>query len=111
MKKTNFVCGICGDTIAGLDEYVAHVKECSVCKVEQEQKKLEELNAAINKVRMAKSYYEECLLEFKEKYPKEYELNFGTSQTSTPKAQGNVFTRDLDRDDFVDLMKTIFELC
>ena len=83
MNKVSFVCDICGKTIAGLDEYVAHVKECGAkekakLKAEENKKYLEEVNAAISKVKAAEDYYKTCLKDFKEKYPKEYELNFGT---------------------------------
>ena len=77
MKTNEFKCSICGQVMDNLDDYVTHVKECvDREKAEQSRKYLEEVNAAIKKVKTAKSYYEKCLNEFKYKYPKEYELNF-----------------------------------
>lgn len=77
MKTNEFKCSICGQVMDNLDDYVTHVKECvDREKAEQSRKYLEKVNAAIKKVKTAKSYYEECLNEFKDKYPKEYELNF-----------------------------------
>lgn len=77
MKTNEFKCSICGQVMDNLDDYVTHVKDCvDREKAEQSRKYLEEVNAAIKKVKTAKSYYEECLNEFKDKYPKEYELNF-----------------------------------
>lgn len=86
----NYTCGVCGKTITGLDAYLAHVTECGkkmkAAKAEEEKKYLEEVNAALRKVKSAKTYYEECLRHFKEKYPKEYALNFGTYQTKSKNA-------------------------
>lgn len=115
MDKTKFVCGICGKTINDLDEYVAHVKECGAkLKAEKDQKALAELNAAINKVKAAKTYYEQCLQEFKEKYPNEYELNFGTPNKASNKdnrtidsKQKNLNCRVLNEDDFVKFMQNL----
>ena len=45
-------------------------------EAEEAKKLAEEINAAINKVKAAEKYLEEVKREFKEKYPKEYELNF-----------------------------------
>ena len=114
MDKTKFVCGICGKTINDLDEYVAHVKECGTkLKAEKDQKSLAELNAAINKVKTAKTYYEQCLQEFKEKYPNEYELNFGTSKKNSKtidSEQKTLNCRVLSEDDFAKLMQNLLTL-
>lgn len=79
MKK--YVCSICGKDYNDLENYVDCVTKCSEQikeneKKEKEKKRLEELNAALNRVKEAKKYFEQQLNEFKEKYPEEYELNF-----------------------------------
>ncbi len=76
-----FVCSICGKTHYDLTEYVDCVTKCSE-KIKKEQKeaeekkRLEEVNAAINRVKQAESYFKQQLDEFKEKYPEEYKFNF-----------------------------------
>lgn len=100
--KEKYVCDLCGKTHYELDEYVKCVVECGekLKKLEEEEKNkkyLEELNAAINGVKQAKVYYEQKLNEFKEKYPKEYELNFATEGCSCPSdCKGHCSDEDLD---------------
>ena len=77
-----YVCGICEKEHVDLVQYMKCVSTCGEkLKKEQEEielkKRAEELNIAISKVKAARSYYEQQLNEFKEKYPEEYELNFG----------------------------------
>ena len=110
-NKITFVCDICGRTITGLDEYVTHVTECSKIvkaklKAEQDKKYLEEVNAAINKVKAAKDYYDTCLKEFKEKYPKEYEMNFGKTTEKLSKTKPNIlgYSQTLSEDEFFHLI-------
>ena len=109
MDRVSFVCDICGKTIDGLDEYVAHVKECGAkekakMKAEQDKKYLEEVNTALSKVKAAKEYYDTCLKEFEGKYPKEYKLNFGTRDTEDcdnsdePIIMGQIITEDGAKD-------------
>ena len=79
--KDKFVCSICGKTHYDLGEYVNCVTRCSEQlkkyeEQEKEKKRLEELNAALNRVKQAKAYFEQQLNEFKDKYPEEYRLNF-----------------------------------
>ena len=105
MEKTKLVCGICGKTIFGVDEYVEHIKRCgeklnATLKAEENKKYLEEVNAALSKVKAAREYYEKCLKDFEEKYPKEYALNFGTRDTEDcddsdePIIMGQIMTKD-----------------
>ena len=76
-----YKCGICEKTYNDLEEYLLCVSKCgekAKKKIEEERNKkyLEELNKDLNAVKQAKTYYEEQLNKFKEKYPKEYEMNF-----------------------------------
>ena len=85
IMENKYVCSICGKTHYDLEEYVACVTRCSEKLKEyeekqKEQKRLQELNAALNKVKQAKEYYEQQLNEFEEKYPEEYELNFASEK-------------------------------
>ena len=112
-RERRFTCDICGKKIIGLDEYVKHVNECVAkekdkLKAEEEQKHLEELNAAINKVKAAKGYYEECLNDFKEKYPKEYDLNFATKKAAETEPKIVCYEKTLSEDDFVKFMNKLF---
>ena len=78
-----YVCNICGKVYYDVDSYFNCVSNC--CKEVKEsakQKRLEEINAALNKVKQAKAYYEEQLDLFKTKHPEEYNYNFGTVQSS-----------------------------
>lgn len=78
-----YVCGICGKSYTDLDEYLDCVSKCGEkFKKERENKRLEEINAAINGVKQAKIYYEQKLKEFKEKYPEEYDMNFGSESSN-----------------------------
>ena len=77
-----YKCAICGNEYNGLDEYMECVKQCGAKLKEKEeaektQKRMEEINAALNRVKQAKTYFENQLAQFKEKYPVEYDLNFG----------------------------------
>ena len=81
MKK-QYVCSICENSYDSLETYLKCVSTCGA-KLQKERdeavKRAEEVNAALNKVKAAKSYYEEQLKDFKEKYPEEYYLNFSSS--------------------------------
>lgn len=97
-----YVCDLCGTTHYDLDEYVNCVTKCGkkMKELEKEkiaQKRLEEVNAAIIDVKQAKELYEQKLKEFKEKFPKEYELNFATEGVSCDSC--NDCDKELDCDD------------
>lgn len=79
MKK--YVCGICGSEYTNLDGYMNCVAACG--KKAKESKHMEEVNAGLNKIKAAKEYYEQQLEAFKEKFPKEYELNFGNKKAES----------------------------
>lgn len=86
-----YVCNICGKVYYDVDSYFNCVNNC--CKEVKEnakQKRLEEINAALNKVKQAKAYYEEQLALFKTKYPEEYDYNFGTERTTCVKDNDDV---------------------
>ena len=77
----NYTCGICGKEHFSLEGYLHCVFTCGTeekAKMEREekQKRMEEVNAALNKVKQAKAHYEEQLASFKAKYPEEYKMNF-----------------------------------
>lgn len=103
--KTEFICSICGKVISNLDDYVNHVKTCAdrekaeaEAEKKKQQKYLKEVEAAINKVNTAKSYYEECLKDFESKYPLEYELHFASTTYEHDD------TEDISDDDIVDAL-------
>lgn len=78
-----YKCGICGKTYGTLDAYMDCVAHCGAKLKEKEeaekaQKRMEKINAALNHVKEAKKYYEDQLKQFEEKYPEEYDLNFGS---------------------------------
>lgn len=79
MSKT-YTCAICGKQYDNVNDYLKCVALCGEKlkkkEAEKEQKRIEEINAALNRVKQAKVYYEEQLANFKEKYPEEYKLNF-----------------------------------
>lgn len=80
--KENFVCSICGASHNDLDTYLKCVSKCGANlkakkAAEEKQKRLEKVNAALNRVKEAKKYYEEQLEKFEKEYPEEYKLNFG----------------------------------
>ena len=86
----NYICGICGKSHEALDAYLECVSKCGETlkakeKAEEEKKKLEKLNAELNKVKQAKAYYEEVAAKFKKEYPEEYKLNFGNCSNDTCK--------------------------
>lgn len=77
----NYICAICGTEHYDLDSYLKCVAKCGEeIKAKDKQKRIEEVNAALNRVKQAKEYYEEQLKQFNEKYPEEYELNFGLNK-------------------------------
>jgi hypothetical protein len=82
----NYVCGICGKKYESLDYYMDCVSKCgeklkAEQKAEAEKERLEKVNAALNRIKEAKKYWEGQLDKFKEEYPEEYELNFGDIDT------------------------------
>ena len=108
-RDKRFRCDICGTTIIGLDEFLTHVKECGAkekakLKEAENKKYLEEVNASINKVKAAKDYYDTCLKEFKEKYPKEYEMNFGKSVKDIKEVKSNNDVKYMDEVEFLKLL-------
>lgn len=88
-----YKCSICGNEYKSLDEYMKCVASCGAKLKEKEeaekaQKRLEEINAALNRVKEAKKYFEDQLDQFKEKYPVEYDLNFAKKKdTNTTKTE------------------------
>lgn len=81
MEK-RFICGICGKEHFALDSYMACVSKCgenakAVQKAEAEKERLVKMNAALNRVKEAKKYFEQQLAKFEKEYPVEYKLNFG----------------------------------
>ena len=109
-----YVCSICEKEYNNLDDYLKCVSTCGTkLKKEQEaeiaKKYAEEVNAAINKVKSAKDYYEQQLKEFKEKYPNEYKLNFGkhtcscNSHTCNCKNESDSIKQDTEKESFKDI--------
>lgn len=92
----NYTCGICGTEHKNRDSYLKCVTNCvakeKIAESEAKKKRLEEVNAALSKVKAAKSYYEEQLVLFKEKYPEEYKMNFGTENECNCKASKHSHT-------------------
>ncbi len=81
IMKNKYKCGICGTGHENLDDYIKCVTSCAEElkqkeEAEAKQKRIEEVNAALSKVKAVKAYYQEQLDIFKEKYPEEYRLNF-----------------------------------
>ena len=82
----NYTCAICGKEYSDLDAYLSCVYKCGETlrankRAEEEKKRLEEINAALNRVKEAKKYFEEQLADFEKKYPVEYKMNFGAKDT------------------------------
>lgn len=81
--KEKFICSICKSEHTDLTSYMNCVTTCCE-RVKKEnaeaeaKKRAEEVNAALNGIKQAKAYWEQKIEEFKEKYPEEYEMNFGT---------------------------------
>ena len=74
-SKTMYTCEICKREYDSVWEYAACVSKCSEkLKKKEEAKRLEEANAALNKVKQAKAHYQEQLDNFKKKYPTEYKM-------------------------------------
>ena len=76
-----YKCSICNNEYESLDQYMKCVAPCGEKlkkkkETEKAQKRIEEINAALNRVKEAKKYFEDQLAQFKEKYPEEYDLNF-----------------------------------
>ena len=103
--EERYFCDICGKTHYDLDEYVKCVSKC-VEKLKKEKaeeknkKRLEDINIALHDVKQAKEYYEQRLEEFKEKYPEEYKLNFGSEEISCDSCNDRVKELDCDDCDF-----------
>lgn len=82
-----FVCGICGKSYNNLSDYVKCVSDCyenQQVKLEKE-KQLKEINAYISEIKSKENILKKLANEIKQlkegmhhKYPKEFELNFGT---------------------------------
>ena len=102
-----YVCGLCGTTHYDLDDYLNCVARCGKElkqreEAEKKRKRLEEVNAAISKLKAAKNYYQEQLDDFREKYPEEYRLNFFNEGVNECPYDCKGFTEDED-----DFSKTI----
>lgn len=81
---TKFVCSICGKEYDNLTAYMACVSKCGEAllqkqKEAEQKKRLEEVNAGLNRIKEAEKYLKDVKEEFKNKFPKEYDLNFGVS--------------------------------
>lgn len=99
-----YVCGICGTGYYDVDSYMKCVNKCGAelkaqKEAEEKQKRMEEVNAALNKVKQAKAYYEEQMALFETKYPEEYKMNFGardTEKNANDKTDWDNFLSKLD---------------
>ena len=89
--NTTFKCSICGKDFTDIDNYVKHVSKCAEEHKKKETENLQKLNDDLNRVKAAKTYYEEQLAKFKEEHPEAYELNFGS------KDEVNTFADKSDR--------------
>ena len=103
---SEFVCGICGKGYYDVESYMKCVSKCGAelkakKEAEEKQKRMEEVNAALNKVKQAKAYYEEQLALFETKYPEEYKMNFGVRDTEKNANEKN------DWDEFVSKLENI----
>ena len=79
--KDILTCSICGTAYTNIDDYLKCVESCVSNKkkeIEEErnQKRLEEVNKALNAIKQAEKYYNELKDKFKADYPEEYKLNF-----------------------------------
>lgn len=95
-----YKCDLCKTEHHNLDDYLKCVASCGAAtkaklEAEEKQKRLEEINIALNKVKQAKAYYEEQLKLFETKYPEEFKMNFGVRDT-----EKNANTKN-DWDEFV----------
>ena len=82
MEKKVYVCEFCQTAHKGLEDYMSCVSKCGKewklkKEAEEKQKRLEEVNAALNGIKEAKKYYEDLMAKFEVKYPEEYKMNFG----------------------------------
>jgi hypothetical protein len=82
MEKKIYICEFCQTAHETLDDYMTCVAKCgedwkAKKAAEEKQKRLEEVNASLNRIKEAKKYYEEQLEKFEKEYPEEYKLNFG----------------------------------
>lgn len=101
-----FKCSICGREYDNVNDFLKCVTSCAAevkrKEKEESEQRLAEINAAINGVKQAKAYYNQKLKEFKEKYPKEYELNFGNekckSNCDCSKTNTKESSKDISRD-------------
>lgn len=85
--KEKFTCNICGKDHDDLTSYMKCVSKCGEKalkerEAEAAQKYLEEVNAGLNRIKEAEKYLESVKKEFKEKYPEEYDLNFGDNNVA-----------------------------
>lgn len=90
MKK--YVCSICGNEYDNLTAYMACVSKCGETliqeqKEEEQKKRLEEVNAGLNRIKEAEKYLAEVKKDFKDKFPKEYELNFEAASCDACKSR------------------------
>jgi uncharacterized C2H2 Zn-finger protein len=81
--KVMFKCSMCGMEFKNVDEYVTHVSKCAEQykikeskKEEEELKKAKEINSFVETIKKYQSELDTTKSRFKEKYPKEYTLNF-----------------------------------
>ena len=84
--EDKFVCSVCGKEYNNLDSYLECVSECvsevkAMREAEEQQKRLEEVNAALNRIKAVKKNYEKLLDDFEKKYPEEYKMNFWEEDT------------------------------
>lgn len=78
---SKFTCSICGKGFNNVFDYASHVSKCAEDYKKKEEADLQKMNDDLNRVKAAKSYYEDQLAKFKENYPEAYELNFGKEKT------------------------------
>lgn len=83
----NYVCGICGKEYDNFVPYMECVSKCGEILLQEQkeaerQKRMEEVNAYINRIKEAEKYLKEIKEEFEKKYPREYSLNFDLNAVS-----------------------------
>lgn len=91
MKK--FVCSVCGKEHEDLTSYMNCVNFCAGNLLKEQERireeYLENMNAALNRVKSAEEYYKDQLRTFMNEYPDEYKKHFGSEKTSSEKDINN----------------------
>ena len=109
----NYSCPFCGRNYVTPQGVAGCVGKCAKKAVQQEEENIKAMNEAIEEIKRITQVRQNMLDDFKEKYPEDYEKNFGNGnsekkQTRTYVDKDIKKEEELVKEEFLELLEALF---